>query len=160
LTSKGTTMHSFIVNLWADQSVVIEIEDGVATVDGEVIADGMLEHCVEFGFRQLIRDAAAGQTKDDAKNAMALKKIAALIAGTLRQGTGGGARITPLERQARLVADREVRAAVLQRGLTVTQKAIAEAAEKHLDKNRERIEEVAAQELADLEELETVEVEI
>jgi hypothetical protein len=117
------------INLWAQDSFEYEFEDGLLLVNGEEVSPAMLIHTLEFGLRQMIRDAGAGEKEDDKRNAAAHKKIAALIAGTLRAGTGGGKRMDPIERRAREIALRKVEAAVFAKKLGWTRKAMQDHAE-------------------------------
>lgn len=136
------------INLWAQESFEYEYEDGLLLVNGQEISPAMLIHTLEFGLRQMIRDAGAGEKEDDKRNAAAFKKIDALIAGTLRQGTGGGKRMDPVERRAREIAMRKVEAAVFAKKLGWTRKAMQDHADALYKRDAEKLHNEAIAELA------------
>ncbi|OYW77711.1 MAG: hypothetical protein B7Z37_03210 [Verrucomicrobia bacterium 12-59-8] len=105
-------MSKFQVNLWADSRVEVELDSvPTVTLDGEVLDARIVMWAIEYGFRQGIRDAAAAGKTDDERNSLAAKRIDALVNNTLRDVTQGN-RATPVEREMRVIADREVRASL------------------------------------------------
>lgn len=106
-------MHTFTVALWGQApSVEITLDQlPVIELNGEQLDPRIVRWAIEYGFRQGIRDAGA-QGKDDAeRNAGALKRVDALVNNTLREGGGGGVKLTPADREAKAIAEREIRAA-------------------------------------------------
>jgi hypothetical protein len=145
----------FTVKLWGDAAVNVEIEDGVAAIDGKVLEDKAFSHIVEYGFRQIIRDAGAISAADAAKpdadekrNSLAQKKIDTLVSGKLRAGAVGQ-RLTPVERVSRSIAEREVRAAIQAKGLAVKSADIGKYVTKLLERDKARLAELAQKELAE-----------
>ncbi len=142
----------FTVNLWAGETVSVEanvVEDAlVVEVNGMTLNADMVEHAIQFGFRQLIRDAGAGAESDEKRNELAMKKVDALIKGTLRQGSGGGPKLSMEERRGKEIAMRKVVASVSAKKLTMTQKAMAELAEKLYARDKAQLVELAKAELA------------
>ncbi len=103
----------FTVQLWAGVEVQVEAElVGTCKLDGKEIPVEMLEHLFRFGVRQCIKDAGAAKvgTPDADRNAMALKKVHAIVTGTLREGSGGGKVTDPVQREVRALAQAEIRA--------------------------------------------------
>lgn len=103
----------FTVELWGNRKVNVEVignEDGTlsATIDGADLAPRIVQWAIEYGFRQGIRDAGAQGKTDDERNAGALKRVDALVNNTLREGGGGGAKLTPIQREMRVIALREI----------------------------------------------------
>lgn len=146
----------FTVKLWGDAAVNVEIEDGVAAIDGKVLEDKAFSHIVEYGFRQIIRDAgaisavdAAKPDADERRNQLAQKKVDTLVSGKLRQGTGFAQRLTPTERVARSIAEREIRAAIAASGRSVKSADVPKYVAKLLERDRQRLEALAATELAE-----------
>ena len=155
----------FTVQLWADESVDVEItvsEDGgiVASLDGVWLDERIINWAFEYGFRQGIRDAAASEPEDDKRNAKAWKRIDALKTNTLREGGGGGPKLTPVQREVKAIAEREIATAFAkpenqkwvaeQRaktglGLTALREAAAKA---HAKKHAARLEAEAKANLA------------
>ena len=138
------TNMNFTVKLWADESVDVEVDGDVISIDGEVCADGMLTHLLQFGVRQCIRDAAASETQDAERNVLARKKIQAIQDGTLRIGTGGGARKSELDVAMEAVAMRALR----KKYPNETQKALKGAVEAAIKGNFDKIKAQAEQDLA------------
>lgn len=109
----------FQVELWGGADpIVIEVEgEVIATLDGKELAQEMLDSAIRFGFRQLIRDAGAISAADAAKpdadtvrSGLARKKAQALVDGTYREGAGGGKPLSPVDREVRAIAERNIRA--------------------------------------------------
>lgn len=144
----------FTVNLWGNESVGVELEgDVTAAIDGAVLKPEALQHIIAYGFRQIIRDAgaisAAESAKPDAdekRNQLAQKKIDTLVSGNLRAG-GGGQRLTPTERVARSIAEREVRAAIAAKGIAMKADKIAAYVKALLERDRDRLEGLAKVEI-------------
>lgn len=137
----------FTVKLWANEEVRAEFKDGTLRLDGKVVSEEMFHHLLAFGTRQCIKDAAAGEKEDDKRNAAAYKKVDAIVNGTLREGSGGGQRLTLLERQMREVAVRMVRGALLRNNQTATQGAIEKAAKALLVAREDEIRQTAQAEV-------------
>lgn len=105
-------MTKFSVNLWADSRVEVELDSvPTVTLDGETLDARIVMWAIEYGFRQGIRDAAAAGKTDDERNNLAAKRIDALVNNTLRDVTQGN-RASPVEREMRVIAEREVRASM------------------------------------------------
>lgn len=106
----------FQVELWAGKQVEVQVfannEGEIHTVlDGVHLEGRIIEWAIQYGFRQCIRDAAAALKDDDKRNAAAWKRIDALKTNTLREGGGGGPKLTPVQREVKAIAEREIRAA-------------------------------------------------
>lgn len=102
----------FTVNLWGDEAVEFELDQiPVMSLDGSVLSERIVSYLIQYGARQSIRDAAAAEKDESKRNVLARKRIDALVNDTLREGFGGGAKLSPAEREARAIAEREVRAA-------------------------------------------------
>lgn len=136
------------INLWAGQSIEFTAElVGEVTVAGKTLPAEMIAHLFAFGMRQCIKDAAAGEKEDDKRNSACMKKLDALIAGTLREGIGG-ARLAPEEKAAKAIAFRRVQAAVITSGKSMTIKAMEELADKLFTRDRNQLIKAAKIELA------------
>lgn len=104
----------FTVELWGKQAPVqisvVGQEDGSvgAWIGEELLDPRIVKWAIEYGFRQGIRDAGAQGKTDDERNAGALKRVDALVNNTLREGGGGGAKLTPIQREMRVIAAREI----------------------------------------------------
>jgi hypothetical protein len=123
------------VQLWAGEGFEFEAE-GQISVNGQNLTPSMVEHVIAFGLRQMIRDAGAGAKDDTTRNALAHKKLDALLGGTLRAGTGGGGkRLDPIERRAKEIAMRKVEAVAVPKGWTRAK--MADYAEALFKRDRE-----------------------
>ena len=100
----------FTVELWAGKSVSIEVAgDILVTLDGNELAPEMAQWAIQYGFRQGIRDAGAAAKTDADRNALADKRVNAIVTNTMRQGAGGGQRLSELDREIRDLAEVEIR---------------------------------------------------
>lgn len=100
------------VELWAGKQVEVQVEgDIIVTLDGNILDARIVQWAVQYGFKQGIRDAAAAGKTDADRNALAEKRIHALVTNTLREGSSGGKVTDPLQREVIALATAEVRAA-------------------------------------------------
>ena len=101
------------VELWAGKQVQVQVEgDIIVTLDGNVLEPRIVEWAIAYGFRQGIRDAGAAEKTDELRNAKAEKRVHALVTNTLREGSGGGGKVTdPVQREVIALATAEVRTA-------------------------------------------------
>lgn len=155
-------MHAFTVALWGSAPAVEITLDQLPVIElnGEQLDPRIVAWAIEYGFRQGIRDAGAQGKDDGERNAGALKRVDALVNNTLREGGGGGAKLTPVDREAKVIAEREIRTAfdnpanagwvAEQRkatGLTMSElrdKAVKAHLVKHADRLRAEAEKVLA----------------
>lgn len=100
----------FTVELWAGRKVEIEVAgDILVTLNGETLSAEMTQWALQYGFRQGVRDAGAAAKTDAERNALADKRIHAIVTNTMRQGSGGGKVTDPLQREIIALATAEVR---------------------------------------------------
>lgn len=85
---------AFTVSLWGNESVRLEVNDGVLSIDGVSVPGSTFERVVQKGATELIRDGGAcpAGTSVEIRNAQARKKIDSMIAGTLGGHTPGSSR--------------------------------------------------------------------
>lgn len=104
----------FTVELWAGEQVEVEVavsEDNaiVMSLDGQWLHEDMIQWAIQYGFRQGLRDAGAAAKTDVERNALAKKRLHAIVTNTMRQGGGGGQRLSELDREIRDLAEVEIR---------------------------------------------------
>jgi hypothetical protein len=143
-------MNTFQVALWGDaEPVQVTIHQPLPKVEvnGQEMPEAAVLHLMTFGFRQALRDAGAGLAeKPDEANAAAHKKLSRIMAGEFGGG-GGGPKRTPLERVIDEIAAREIRAAAIAKGFSITQGTIDKLVPKHVENARERLEKLAREEM-------------
>lgn len=140
----------YTVELWAGETLQVEFEGQMPEIrlNGEAIPAEMVEYLFRYGIRQSVKDKAAGAETDAERNALAQKRIDALIDGSVREGTGGGPKLSPLERRARDIAQRDVEAAARKLGHKLTRKDVANRAAAYFKSHGDRLRTRAEAELA------------
>lgn len=73
-------------------------------VDFDKLPEASREYIIRYGLRQSLNDSVAGaEAKSDEAFKRAEARYQAILAGTIREGSGGGAALSPYERALRQV---------------------------------------------------------
>lgn len=131
------------------------IAEGELTVmlNGRQLPVASIEYLVQYGIGRALNDAgaASADTPTEERAAAMQKRIAKLFDGTMRAGTGGGARLTDVERVARSLAETALRAKYPTAAAAAIKTAAVKNAHKFHDAAKKQLANVAKLSIDDLE---------